>query len=386
MDWEHFFDTGAIRENTNSVKWDGREKLFGRKDALPLWVADMDFFSPDCVRKALAAEAEKGLWGYAFNFDEAIQAVCDWEKKRHAVTVKADQVLLSPGVVDSLGFSVNAYTKSGDKVAIMTPVYGPFLHVVENSGRIPCFVPLLNTRDGWKMDLDCLEEGLKQGVKLLLLCSPHNPVGRIWTEAELKEVFMLCERYGCRVVTDEIHADFEMPGYRHTSSMLMSENAVCLVSATKTFNLAGLRCSSMLFGSDQDKKVMERFLDSVGIGEVSTMGAVAQTAAYRGGEEWLNALLGYLDGTRKAAEAFARDHLPGFSFSRLEGTYLMWLDMRSAGLCQEKLEKKLIEEANVALSSGASFSAHGEGFMRVNIATPRANVIKALENIRKAFA
>ena len=385
MDWKHFFDVGAVRENTNSVKWDGRERIFGRKDVLPLWVADMDFFSPGCVREALTAEAEKGLWGYADSFDEAKEAVCAWEKKRHGVTADCSQVLLSPGVVDSLGFSVNAFTKSGDKVAIMPPVYGPFLHVVENSGRIPYFAPLRNTRDGWRMDADCLEDGLRQGVKLLLLCSPHNPVGRIWTEAELKDVFSLCDRYGCRVVTDEIHADFEMPGHRHISSMLISENAVSLVSATKTFNLAGLRCSSMLFANKKDRETMQRFLDSVGIGEVSTMGAAAQTAAYRGGEEWLNALLAYLDGTRQAAEAYVSENMPAFSFSKLEGTYLMWLDMRKAGLSQDRLEKKILEQAGVALSSGSSFCPHGEGYMRVNIATPRVNVMKALENICRTF-
>lgn len=385
MDFDLLFDKGAAREGTNCVKWDGRERIFGRPDLIPLWVADMDFLSPDCVREELIRMASQGLYGYPDAWSEALEALCAWEKKRHAVTVTADQALLSPGVVDSLCMAVNIYTQSGDKVAIQPPVYGPFLHAVEDNGRIPYFNRLIQTERGWQMDLNDLEEGLKQGVKLLLLCSPHNPVGRIWTEEELRGVYALCTRYGCRVVCDEIHADFEMPGFKNTSMMKLAKDAVCFVSATKTFNLAGLRCSSMLFGNEADKKLFEGYMHRAGIGEVNLMGAAAQTAAYQGGEAWLDALIRYLDTTRAQCDRFCRENMPEFSFSRLEGTYLMWLDMRNAGLSQKELERKIVHEAGVALSSGTAFCPQGEGFMRVNIAAPGKNVMKAMENIAAAF-
>ncbi|MBO2516190.1 MAG: hypothetical protein CW338_02795 [Clostridiales bacterium] len=379
------FDEDVRRAGTNCVKWDGREKIFGREDAIPLWVADMDFRSPGCVKRALLERVEHGVFGYPFDMTGAKQIVCEWEKKRHGLNIENEMVLFSPGVVDSLYFAVQAFSEKGDSVALQPPVYGPFLHAIEDTGRKPFFNPLKLSGGKWRMDLNQLEDGLKQGVKLLLLCSPHNPVGRIWTREELTEVSALCRRYGCRIVTDEIHADFELPGNRHIPMLNIDPEAICFVSSTKTFNLAGLRCSSMLFGKGEDRDTMDRLMNSIGIGEINILGVLAQSTAYAEGAPWLDELLLYLDETRRTVEIEMAEKMPSVGVSRLEGTYLMWLDMKCFGMSQRELEEFIVKEAGVALSSGTSFCPHGEGFMRMNIATPRKNVLIAIDRMSVAF-
>lgn len=379
------FDRGAERKNTGCVKWDALQEVYGREDITPLWVADMDFPSPREVTCALVARAQEGVFGYPADDPALKEAVCDWMRRRHALNIAPEMMLSSAGVVDSLALAVNAFTEPGDLVAIQPPVYGPFGKCVENAGRRVYRNALRQTEAGWQMDLDHLEDGLKRGVKLLLLCSPHNPVGRVWTQEELRQVSALCARYNAKIVADEIHADFEMPGYRHTPLLTINPNAVALVSSTKTFNLAGLRNSSILFGNAQDKEKMERFMRGVGVGEINLFGMLAQTTAYRCGEEWLNALLQYLDGTRALVEKMIAERMPKARVSRLEGTYLMWLDLRAYGLPQEEIRRKLVFEAAAALNDGTAFGGEGEGFARMNIASPRANVLPALERIAAAF-
>ena len=379
------FDRGVDRKNTGCVKWDALRETYGREDITPLWVADMDFPSPEEVTDALVARAQEGVFGYPMEAPALKEAVCDWMRKRHGLTIAPERVLSSAGVVDSLALAVNAFTQPGDLVAIQPPVYGPFGKCVENAGRRVYHNALRQTETGWQMDLDNLEAGLRQGVKLLLLCSPHNPVGRVWTKEELRQVSALCAQYGAKIVTDEIHADFEMPGYRHTPMLTIDPNAVALVSSTKTFNLAGLRNSSILFGNARDQEKMERFMRGVGIGEINVFGMIAQTTAYRCGEAWLDALLQYLDGTRTLVEKTIAERMPRARVSRLEGTYLMWLDLRAYGLTQAEIRQKLVFEAAAALNDGTAFGAEGEGFARMNIAAPRASVLAALERIADAF-
>ena len=304
------FDQGVNRENTGCCKWDGRQAVFGRADATPLWVADMDFASPAEVTDALVARARHGVFGYPDDDPAIAQTVCDWMKARHGLSIAPEQTLPSPGVVDSLSFAINAFTDPGDLVAIQPPVYGPFERSVKNTGRRLYKNCLRQTENGWEMDLENLEVGLRRGVKMLLLCSPHNPVGRVWTRGELQAAGDLCERYGARVVSDEIHADFEMPGFRHTPMLCVHPNAVSFVSATKTFNLAGMRSSTMLFGNAADREKMQAFLTRMGLGEINLFGKLAQTAAYAHGAPWLDALLEYLDGTRSAVEALIAEKMP----------------------------------------------------------------------------
>lgn len=375
------FDQGENRKGTDCIKWDTLGTVFGKEDLIPLWIADMDFASPSSVREALVKRAQHGVYGYSEGEEEAIQAACRWEEKRHGLQLQPEQVILSPGVVDSLAFAVNAFTKADDTVVIQPPVYGPFERTVHSAGRKLRMNPLIKTPDGWRMDLDDLETAFREGARMLLLCSPHNPVGRIWTREELRSVSRLCLRYGVRLVADEIHCDFEMPGFMHTPILSVDDTAISLISATKTFNLAGLRCSSMVFGQERDRRTMELFLSGIGEGEINLFATLAQKTAYDTGEEWLDALLIYLKETDTCLERELRQKIPKAKTTPLEGTYLKWIDLSFLGEDQKQTERFLTEKCGLALSSGTAFTAWGNGYVRMNIATPRKNVMMAIDRI-----
>lgn len=385
-DYFRIFDAGADRKGTDSVKWDALERVFGKPDLTPLWVADMDFLSPACVRDALVKRAQSGIYGYTCGEDKALNAACEWMKRRHGLSVTTDQAMLSPGVVDSLYYAVQAYTDKEDTVVIQPPVYGPFEHAVKDTGRKLRYNALINTGSSWLMNLDDLETAFKEGAAMLILCSPHNPVGRIWTKEELISVCQLCDRYGVRLVCDEIHGDFEMPGYHHTPILTVTDNAVSFISATKTFNLAGLRCSTMLFGKKTDKEMMEKYLKRIGAGEINLFALTAQQAAYMGGEEWLNALLLYLKDTSDSVDMIIRERIPGAVTYPQEGTYLKWLDLNCLHMAQKDMERMMVDKCGVALSTGTAFTPWGKGFMRINLASPRQWVTGAVRRIAETLA
>ncbi len=380
------FDQGVARENTGCFKWDARETVFGRADVLPMWVADMDFAAPECVTEAIIRRAQHGAFGYCINDPAQTDALIGWMKRRHGVDVEPMSIFYTPGVVDSLNIAVAALGDPGKKAAVLTPVYGPFYRAVEKAGMRVEKCSLLQTDEGWKIDFDALEHIFRSGARLMLLCNPHNPVGRVWTREELNQLVQLTRKYGVTIISDEIHADLTMPGYETTSILAVERNAVALVSATKTFNLAALKHSSVLI---PDKGMMEKFVDEYykrGINGINLFGCIAQQAAYEGGEEWLDALRGYLAGNRDLVEKFLCEELPQVKCSHLEGTYLMWLDFRSLNLAQDELEKLMIEKAGIGMNSGIDFGAEGTGFMRMNIATPRKNVERALRQLKAALS
>ncbi len=379
------FDQGVERENTGCFKWDAREEVFSKADVLPMWVADMDFAAPECVVASIIRRARHGAFGYCINDPADTAALIAWMKRRHGVDVEPMNIFYTPGVVDSLNIAVAALGKPGEKAAVLTPVYGPFIRAVEKAEMRVEKCSLLETEEGWKIDFAKLEHIFKSGARMLLLCNPHNPVGRVWTREELEQIVQLTRKYKVTIISDEIHADLEMPGYKVTSILNVERKAVALVSATKTFNLASLKHSSVLI---PDEDMMVKFVNEYykrGINGINLFGALAQRAAYEGGEEWLDALIEYLAGTRDMVEKFLREELPEVKCSRLEGTYLMWLDFRALGLEQDALRSLLIEEAGVGLSGGTDFGEEGAGFMRMNIATPRKNVERALRQIKCAI-
>ncbi len=378
------FDEGVRREGSACLKWDERKAVFGRGDVIPLWVADMDFAAPEPVLKALEARVRHGAFGYSGSDPRDVDAVVGWMKRRHGVDVPRDAVLFSPGVVDSLRVAVAAVTKPGDSVVVQTPVYGPFYGAVEAAGCVVRRNPLLNTPDGWMMDFSDLEAAFREGARAILLCSPHNPVGRVWTRAELERVSALARHWGAVIIVDEIHADLEMPGFKNTSILSVDPDAMAFVSATKTFNLAALRHSSALIPNPDRRKAFQDEFNRRGIGGTNLFGALAQRTAYNEGEPWLDELLGYLDGTRRFVEGFLAQRLPMIRPSRLMGTYLMWLDMRALKLGQDELCRFLIEKAGLGMTNGAFFGPEGTGFMRLNIATPRRYVEQAMEQLEKA--
>lgn len=375
------FDHGPDRNGTGCLKWDAMSRIYGREGLLPLWVADMDFESPACVREALVARAAHGIYGYPEGEEGAINAACAWMEKRHGLRVAPEQALLSPGVVDSLAMAICAYTSETDTVVVQPPIYGPFEFSVKNTGRRIAYNPLKHENGVWTIDLEDLESHFKQGAKMLLFCSPHNPTGRVWSPEELRSVSDLCRRYSVRLITDEIHADIELPGHHHTPILSVDDTAIAFISATKTFNLAGLRCSTMLFGRDEDKKAMQAYLTRIGQGEVNIFGMLAQQAAYEGGAEWLDALLQYIAETDRQVNAFVKAEMPGVGITELQGTYLKWLDFSCLGMDQEALRNFMVHKCGVALTGGDFFTRWGTGFMRVNLATPRANVMRGLKQI-----
>ena len=379
------FDLGVNREGSFCLKWDERKAVFGRADVIPLWVADMDFAAPQPVIDALVERARHGAFGYSGHDPRDVDAVVNWMKNRHGVEVAREAVLFSPGVVDSLRVAVAAVAKPGESVVVQTPVYGPFYSVVKDAGCVIRRNPLIHTEAGWQMDFDDLEAAFKEGARAIILCNPHNPIGRVWRREELEKVSELAVRYGAALIADEIHADLELPGHKNTSVIAVNPDAMAFIAATKTFNLAALRQSSALIPNPDRRKAFQDEMSRRGINGLNLMGAVAQRAAYEGGEPWLNELLTYLDGTRQAVEKYLAERLPMLSVSPLMGTYLMWLDMRALNMEQEALEKFLVEKAGLGLSSGVFFGEEGRGFMRMNIATPRHNVEKALEQLEAAL-
>lgn len=381
------FDEGAQREGTECEKWDSRKEVFGRADVIPLWVADMDFPSPAAVKEALVERAQQGVYGYTQSLPRNRQAVANWMKKRHGADVQTDWILSSPGVVDSLREALKIFTKPGDGVVVQPPVYGPFFRVTEQVGCRILRNRLINTDEGWRMDFEDLERHFAAGAKAMLLCSPHNPTGRVWTKEELQKVVELCNRYNVALVCDEIHADFEMPGNHHTSMITLegAQRAVVCVSATKTFNLAGLRNSSILIRDERVREDMKKQLELDGLAGENLFGMIAQRAAYEQGEEWLDGLIEYLDGNMRYVESFIKEHIPEIKLHRPQGTYLMWLDMRALNMKQEDLGRFMVEKAGIGLSGGTGFGEEGAGFMRLNAAIPRRYLVRAMEQMERAL-
>lgn len=381
------FDEGAQREGTECEKWDSRKEVFGRADVIPLWVADMDFPSPAAVKEALVERAQQGVYGYTQSLPRNRQAVANWMKKRHGAEVQTDWILSSPGVVDSLREALKIFTKPGDGVVVQPPVYGPFFRVTEQVGCRILRNRLINTDEGWRMDFEDLERHFAAGAKAMLLCSPHNPTGRVWTKEELQKVVELCNRYNVALVCDEIHADFEMPGSHHTSMITLegAQRAVVCVSATKTFNLAGLRNSSILIRDERVREDMKKQLELDGLAGENLFGMIAQRAAYEQGEEWLDGLIEYLDGNMRYVESFIKEHIPEIKLHRPQGTYLMWLDMRALNMKQEDLGRFMVEKAGIGLSGGTGFGEEGAGFMRLNAAIPRRYLVRAMEQMERAL-
>ena len=382
-------DAPMDRKGTNCEKWDMLEKHFGDPDLIAMWVADMDFPTAPEVRDALVARAMHPIYGYTWNADAERTAEVGWLSRRHGLTVEPDWILYSPGVVDSIQFAIRALTGPEDGVLVQPPVYGPFFFAPKMFGRPIVENPLQLTDAGWRMDFDDLEAKFAAGgVKLMLLCNPHNPVGRVWTREELERLVALARRYGVVIVDDEIHAEFALDG-RETVRLLGIEGAadcaVMLTSATKAFNLAGLRQSSMIVANADLREKLRGEIERCHASTPNIFGAIAQMAAYTHGDAWMDAVVEYVGENRDWAVDFLRRELPEIGCVPPEGTYLMWLDMRALGMDQAALMRFMAEKAHIAVNDGAFFGEQGRGWIRVNLATQRANVVKTMENLRDAI-
>jgi cystathionine beta-lyase len=383
------FDTVFDRSGTFAFKWEFRRSCKAR-DIIPLWVADMDFEAPEVVRTALQDRAAHGIYGYTRLPDSYFAAVENWMERRFQWEVRKKWMVFTPGVVPALNFAVQAFTEPGDRVIVQPPVYYPFFLAVENNGRELVHNPLKIQDGRWIMDLDHLSGQIDERTRLLLLCSPHNPVGRVWTPEELRDLVDVCRKHDLIIVSDEIHADLVLHGQKHTPlAKLAPELADRIVSCTspnKTFNIAGLQTANTIITDKTLRKRFQQAVNSAGIELANAFGVVALLAAYTDeGEAWLLRLLDYLWKNYSLLEEFGADHFPDLKIYPLEGTYLAWLDGRPFQPDDKKLKDTLLNHG-VWLDEGSKFGPGGKGFQRVNIACPRSLLQKALERIATALA
>jgi len=377
------FDRRVDRRNTRSYKWDQGEKLFGDKDLLPLWVADMDFLVPPAVQAVLEQRAALGVYGYAIRSDSYFDAIVNWYKRRHGWTIDPKWITDSPGVVTSLSLAVDQFCEPGGQVVLQSPVYYPFYDVIQSNGRVVTKNPLIIRKGRFEMDLEHLESLFIGRAKLLLLCNPHNPGGRVWEREELIKLGELCLKHGVMVVSDEIHCDLVLPGHKYIPFASLSEEianiTITCLAATKTFNLPGLHTSFIVASNASIRRKLEHRINTLGIHMASHFAQDAVEAAYNEGEAWLNEMLAYVNGNMEFALEYFVLYLPEVKPLRPEGTYLLWIDCRALGLDVQGLKDLMFKQAKVIFNDGAVFGTEGEGWLRINLACPRLIVEQALK-------
>ncbi len=382
------FDNEINREDTNSVKYDERQNIFGKSDVIPLWVADMDFATPPAITKALIERASHPVYGYTRFPESVYETTANWLKQRHNWTIHHEWIVMCPGVVPSLNAAVMAYTKPDDSVIVQPPVYFPFFYAVTNNRRKLIHNPLQLKNGRYTINFDHLEQCAKQ-ARLLLLCSPHNPVGRVWNKQELKRLLEISEKYDLIILADEIHADLIYPGNQHHMLAAITENLANVVTAvtpSKTFNIPGLNLSALIIPDKKNRTAITQVFNNMHVSAANPFSITAFEAAYREGKTWLEALMIYLRDTRDCVENYLAEHIPGIKLIKPEGTYLLWLDCRTLNMTDTQLNHFFIHEAGVGMSPGVQFGkAEGSGFMRLNIGAPRKTILTALEQIKKAI-
>lgn len=379
------FDEIIPRRHTNSYKWDGATD----SNVLPLWVADMDFRTAPAITEALKQRVEHGIFGYTRVPDEYYEAVTAWFKRRHGWDIRREWMIYTSGVVPAISAIIKALTGPGDKVLVQTPVYNCFFSSIRNNGCEVASSPLVYEDRTYRMDLEDLErKASDENTKVMLLCNPHNPAGRVWTREELTAVGEICIRHGVTVVSDEIHCELVYSGHRHIPFASISEDflrhSVTCVSPSKAFNIAGLQIANIIAPDETMRRRIDKAININEVCDVNPFGVIATMAAYNEGEEWLGQLLDYLWQNYLFLVEFCRTHLPDFPVARLEGTYLAWMDCRTLGIGSEELEQLLVGEAKLWLNAGTMYGAEGEGFMRWNLACPRSVLKQALARF-KAF-
>lgn len=383
------FNIVVNRKNTNCLKYDFAVRRGRPENVLPLWVADMDFKVAPEITQAIEKRVAHGIFGYSEVKEEYFEAVAAWMEQKHGWRVEEDWLVKTPGVVFALAMAVQAFTEPGDAVIIQQPVYYPFSEVIADNGRRIVDNTLELKEDGkYHINFEDFEQKVKENhVKLFLLCSPHNPVGRVWTKEELKKIAAICRKYDVIVVSDEIHEDFVFNG-KHQVFADLSEDAknrtITCTAPSKTFNLAGLQVSNIWIANPKLREKFKKQIAAAGYSQLNTLGLTACEAAYRYGGEWHAELLGYLKSNLNFLREFLQTRLPEVKLIEPEGTYLVWLDFGSLGLTEEQREELLTKKAGIWLDSGAIFGAAGEGFERINIACPRSILKDALERIERA--
>lgn len=387
---QYDFDTPIDRTHTWSIKYDFKKENGKADDILPLWVADMDFRSPDSVVEALKKAVDHGIFGYSRADESYFDAVAAWYQKRHHLTLQPEWMTCTPGIVFALSIAVRAFTQEGDAVLIQPPVYHPFSRAILRNKRTLVENPLVLKDGHYEMDLEDLEQKvLDEHVKLMILCNPHNPVGRVWTREELTALADICLRHHVYVISDEIHGDFVWQGHEQTPYASISEEA-CLHSMmctapSKTFNLAGMATSNLFIPDPEMRRKFRSELLDVGQENMNRLGLFACRAAYEGGGEWLDQLIGYLAGNLALVRDFCKNRVPQIQLVEPEGTYLAWLDCRELGMTDDELMAFFSDDAKVWLDPGTHSGEQGSGFMRFNLGSSRSVIAQALDQIEAAW-
>lgn len=382
------FDDLIDRRNTNCMKWDRLEELFGGTSLLPLWVADMDFSAPPAVLKAIKERTNHPIFGYNYSSDEYYQAVISWMKRRHNWNIDREWILFTPGVVPALSYSVKAYTEPDDNIIIQSPVYRPFYTTIENNGRNIITNPLIYRDGRYFMDYEDLEAKIDSKTKLLILCSPHNPVGRVWTKEELTKLGEICLKNDIIIISDEIHFDIVYKGYDHTVLANVSpeirERCIICTAPSKTFNIAGLQISNIIIPNNELREKYSLELEKDHIIRPNVFGEEALVAAYNESEDWLDSLLEYLEKNRDFFISFVDKNIPQLKVVKPEGTYLLWVDFSDLGMNSEELRDFLVNKCKLAVNPGEMFGKESGLFQRFNIGCPRSILEEALIRIEKA--
>lgn len=374
------FDTIIPRRGTNSYKWDSAEDA----EVLPMWVADMDFQTAPAIVDALRRRVEHGIFGYTRVPDAYYEAVTGWFSRRHHWQIQREWIIYTSGVVPAISAVIKALTVPGDKVLVQTPVYNCFFSSIRNNSCEVLASPLVYESTTFTVDFDDLERKASDpSVKVMLLCNPHNPAGRVWTRDELRRIGEICIRHGVWIVSDEIHCELVFPGHTYTPFASLSEeflrHSVTCLSPSKAFNMAGLQIANIVCADSSMRAQIDKAININEVCDVNPFGVIATMAAYNEGEEWLRQLLDYLNRNYLDMQEFCKAYLPDFPITILEGTYLVWMDCRALRISSETLEHRLVDEAKLWLNAGTMYGAEGEGFIRWNIACPRTVLMEGLK-------
>lgn len=384
------FDIVTDRKNTNAIKYDLAKKRGKPEDAVSLWVADMDFPTAPCIQKAVAEKAAHGIWGYSRPDNRYYDALKKWYKERHNFEVQNEWVVNTPGVCFALATAVKAFTKEGESVLIQKPVYYPFFNIINSLQRKVVNSSLILKNNHYEIDFDDFERKIVQeNVKMFILCSPHNPGGRVWTKQELQKISEICLAHNVLVVSDEIHSDITFGSNVHTVYGSLSEqalkNSIICTAPSKSFNLAGLQFSNIFIADEKLRKAFSEELDKTGYDEPSVFGIVAATAAYSEGADWFDSVKSYIWENILFAKKYIEENASQIKVLVPEGTYLLWLDFSNTGLSDSEINDRVLNKAKVWLDSGSMFGKEGEKFQRINCATPRIILEDALKRICSQF-
>ena len=378
------FDEIVNRRGTNSVKWDEAKE----EGVIPMWVADMDFKATPCILEALKKRVDHGVFGYTIVPDSYYKSIISWFERRHQWHIERDWIIYTSGVVPAISAVIKALTEPGDKVLVQTPVYNCFFSSIRNNGCTTAENALVRKGNSYEIDFDDFErQAADEKTKVFLLCNPHNPAGRVWTPEELSRMNDICLKHGVKVIADEIHCELVMPGHVFTPFAAVSkacqDNCITTNSPTKSFNIAGLQIANIITNNAEDRQKIDRAININEVCDVNPFGVIALQAAYNEGEDWIDQLNAYLWENYQALKTFFKDNLPQLEVIDLEGTYLVWVNVRETGMTGNELTDKLLKEGKVFVNRGTMYGeAAGEDYIRINIAMPRSLMLEGLKRMK----